>query len=95
MTNYSNKFIRRKLDLLKEEFGGKCWNCGTVENLQFAHIKDTELNGKGRGRKERYYDILNHPTHYALLCGGKIGETGCHEAYDSGNLELRNFFEES
>lgn len=93
MTNNQNKFIRRKIDEKKEEFGGKCWNCGSIINLQFAHIKETDLRGMGRGRKERYYDIIAHPDCYALLCGGESGRDGCHNAYDNGQLEISEFFD--
>lgn len=93
MTNYMNKFVRRKIDELKDEYGGKCWNCGSTSNLQFAHIKETELNGRSRGRKERLYDVMKHPDCYALLCSGETGKSGCHEMYDSGVLELSKFFD--
>jgi hypothetical protein len=56
-------------------------------SLQFAHIKDTGLNGIGRGRKERYYDIRNHPDSYALLCEDH------HKAYDAGVLPESEFLE--
>lgn len=73
--------------------GGKCWNCGSIINLQFAHIKETELNGEGRGRHERYFDVKNHPDCYALLCGGDDGISGCHRGFDDGMISLNSFFE--
>lgn len=68
MTNESNKYIKRLKKKLLRQFGGKCVVCGTTDNLEFAHVKPTNLNGVGRGRKERYYDILKNPKCYALTC---------------------------
>ena len=89
MTNNRNVNIRKQFDELKNRFGGKCLNCGSTMNLQFAHIKDTCLNGKGRGRKERYYDIIKNPESYVLLCGGIDCASGCHQQYDAGQLKLQ------
>lgn len=93
MSTRQNRWIRVKLDQLKEEYGGKCWNCGSTVNLEFAHVKETGLSGKGRGRHERYFDIKAHPDAYALLCGGENGMSGCHEMFDNGLLSLDNFFQ--
>jgi ERCC4-type nuclease len=63
-------------------FGGKCEKCGSIEKLQFAHIEETELSKKkGRGRKERFYDVLKNPEKYRLYC------EECHEQYDAGELK--------
>jgi len=84
MGNRHNKWVRKKLDELKEEFGGRCSNpeCESCTNLEFAHKKPTELSGEGRGRKERYYDIIRNKKKYVLLC------TGCHKAFDKGKITL-------
>jgi len=68
MTNRQNKDIKRLKKKLIKQFGGKCIVCGKTTNLEFAHIKPTKLNGKGRGRKERYYDVLKNPDYYCLTC---------------------------
>lgn len=70
MTNRRNKLIKKQFIQLRLKYGGKCqWqNCNQTKNLEFAHTKPTKLKGKGRGRKERYYDIKNNPTSYILLC---------------------------
>ena len=57
-------------------FGGQCWHCGSKLNLEFAHFIPTGLSGKGRGKRRRLYDILNHPLNYGLLC------TTCHMEFD-------------
>lgn len=93
MTNLRNRLIRRDIDRLKDDFGGVCWNCGSSINVQFAHVEETGLSGMGRGRKERYYDIINNPTAYALLCGGEDRVSGCHKAFDLGMIKLSDFFE--
>lgn len=68
MTNVMNRWIKRKFNELRFLFGNKCLLCPSEYRLEFAHIKPTELKGEGRGRKERYYDILNNPDSYILLC---------------------------
>jgi len=70
MTNRANQWIKKAFQKLREFFGGKCQECGRTDRLEFAHIGETPLSrkGRGRGRKERYYDILRHPLCYKLLC---------------------------
>jgi hypothetical protein len=61
--------IRARLKArLLEQHGGKCQTCGSTQDLEFAHIKPTKVKGKGRGMKERLWDIKKHPTPYTLLC---------------------------
>jgi predicted restriction endonuclease len=43
------------------------------------------LNGRGRGRKERYYDVIRNPTSYLLMCKDH------HEMYDGGVIGLDEF----
>ena len=77
MTNYMNDWIKKALEKLRKAFGTKCSFCGTTANLEFAHLEPTELCGRGRGRKERYYDIKKNPDSYVLLCAG------CHKTLDT------------
>lgn len=62
---------------LRYERGACCEECGVklkrnkrngLYNLEFAHIKPTGLNGKGRGLRRRYLDIKRNPDAYKLLC---------------------------
>lgn len=66
-----------RLELI-QEWGGSCCFCPEQdpELLEFAHVSLTELKGRGRGRKERYYDVKKHPEAYLLMC------KACHEIYD-------------
>jgi len=81
LTNRQNRWTKERREKLIEEYGGKCEECPTTENLEFAHKEDTELSGRGRGRKERVYDVIRNPDKYMLLC------KDCHENYDQGLLE--------
>ena len=60
--------------LLRKRWGNRCvWSDGDHRGrLEFAHLpgKPTDLNGRGRGRSNRYHDIRKHPGHYVLLCRG-------------------------
>lgn len=44
--------------------------------LEFAHIKPTGLCGRGRGLRNRYFDILRNPDCYQLMC------SACHKWMD-------------
>ena len=70
MVTYNAKKAKILRELLIKAFFGKCWfkDCEKVENLEFFHIKPTELNGKGRGRWQRVYDVINNPCSYGLAC---------------------------
>lgn len=83
MTNRSNKWIKKAFQRLRVQFGGCCKECGTTENLQFAHIRDNGFSGSGRGRKERYYNIKNNPLDYVLLCAS------CHREFDKKRKESK------
>lgn len=61
------------------EYGGECEECSTTSKLEFAHKETTGLNGWGRGRKERVYDVIKNPDKYRLLC------KDCHKRYDQIN----------
>jgi hypothetical protein len=76
MGNYTNQWIKLKRQKLIDQFGGKCQKCGSTQKLEFAHKETTELNGRGRGRKERYYDVVKNPEKYWLTC------PDCHDDYD-------------
>jgi len=76
MTNRQNRWIVERRKKLVEEFGGKCEECGVTSGLEFAHREETELDGWGRGRKERVYDVMKNPDKYRLLC------KDCHKEYD-------------
>lgn len=65
------------IDKLRIERGNECEECGVHQDkakylhrngLEFAHVITTSLNGRGRGRADRYHDIKKYPTHYKLMC---------------------------
>ena len=70
MPAHQNIWIVKKRAELIDSFGGKCdWpGCEETDDLEFAHVQETALVGRGRGRHERYYDILKNPESYRLLC---------------------------
>ena len=57
-----------KLEQLRQSLGNSCFNCGSQNNLEFAHLKPTKLKGTGRGLKYRYLDIIRNLNSYTLLC---------------------------
>ena len=68
--NNMNAWIKKRMIHLRYIFGNQCNfpECHETKNLEFAHLYETNLNGEGRGRKERYYDIVNNLDKYMLLC---------------------------
>jgi len=70
------KWLRKKWDELMLLYGGKCNECGSINNLQFAHVRKTKLNGSSRGKWKRYYDIINNLDCYRLKCAE------CHNSFD-------------
>lgn len=72
----NNWYVRKRLELI-DQFGGKCQECGDSNDLEFAHVKPTDVVGLGRGRNRRVLDVLKNPTHYRLLCHP------CHKSYDA------------
>lgn len=46
----------------------RCSICGSHSQIEFHHVQPTQLEGKGRGRNARYYDIIKNPQSYKALC---------------------------
>lgn len=72
-----------RMHKLRISRGGKCEGCGKRlrysqrgPNLQFAHVRWTGLQGRGRGLINRFLDIVRHPRHYKMVC------RACHLAMD-------------
>lgn len=82
MTSSCTVYVRKERKAQIIRFGGKCMNggCSSTKNLQFAHLKKTNLSGMGRGSYNRIRDVRDHPECYALLC------KECHKLFDSGQL---------
>jgi hypothetical protein len=84
---YEGRWLKRKFEELRQQFGGKCQcdnpECSKTGNLEFAHVEPTKLKGWSRGKKVRYYDILNHPDCYVLLT------KECHRKFDRGELTVK------
>jgi len=81
MTKRSNIEIKNVRSTLRFMYGYVCnaKDCEETKGLEFAHLKPTTLSRRGRGRKERIYDILKNPQAYRLLCHShhtQLDETG-------------------
>ncbi len=74
------EWIRQKRKENLKAFGGKCDECGAKKGLQFHHIEQTPLFGRGRGSYARVADVISHPKAYRLLC------SSCHVKLHSGTL---------
>ena len=84
MSWYSGKMAE-----LRKERGGRCvldmQGCWKTRGLEFAHVKDSGLNGRGRGQSRRYHNIKQHPEAYILIC------RGCHAKADGLADEFHNY----
>ena len=76
MANRANEYVKRRWQQLIDDSGGKCAQCPSTGPLEFAHLEPTGLNGKGRGKARRLFNILKHPEKYVLLC------VDCHDVLD-------------
>lgn len=58
------------MEVLRQEWGGRCVECNATEDLEFAHLpgKPTGVCGRGRGLPQRYHDVRANPDCYVLLC---------------------------
>jgi hypothetical protein len=74
-TEYFIRYRKRLKRRARTIFANRCCACWQKENLEFSHREQCNL-GEGRGSKERYADILNHPEEYLLFCHD------CHREYD-------------
>ena len=81
MANRFNEYWCRRRAQVIELRGGRCERCGSSEDLEMAHVAETGLSGRSRGRKERVTDWLRNPSSYRLLC------RGCHDMLDAGVLD--------
>ncbi len=86
--DYGHAYWQRVRSKLIAGRGGSCEGlpgearCESTEELEFAHVAPTELNGRGRGYPQRVKDVRDHPAAYRLLC------KACHWFLDFGNPEL-------
>lgn len=82
-SNYLFPIYRKRLI---KAYGNMCYYCyqnfSSKSIIEFHHIKETGLMGIGRGRKERYYDILNNPNSYVTL------HKKCHKKIHQNNEKL-------
>jgi hypothetical protein len=82
-------WYKGKMEELRQAWGGRCViglsGCWNKEGLEFAHVKPTKLNGRGRGQPQRYRDIVNNPDCYLLVC------RACHAKADSLAEEFHNY----
>jgi len=89
--SYYGKWIAKERQREIQKWGGRCQVCGnsTYEELQFAHVKPTSLDGGGRGSYARLKDVQKHPECYRLLC-----ET-CHQGFDhETNPDIQKIYKE-
>lgn len=84
-TGWSKDRVNEEFAKLRAERGNKCEveGCNETEHLEFAHVRRTGLDGLGRGKQHRLYDIKKHPDDYALMCGKGL-VTNHHQKFDLG-----------
>jgi hypothetical protein len=70
------RYIGRLKTRLVVKLCGRCKVCGCELSLEFAHLRPTGLNGRGRGMKARLLNIQKHLEDYVLMCHS------CHREYD-------------
>lgn len=77
--------ITMQVEDVRERIGDRCFHCasrGTKKNqLEFAHLEPTALNGRGRGAHHRRLDLLKNLDKYTYLC------QRCHKDFDGHNKQ--------
>jgi len=72
------KRIVLQIQEIKKKTGVCGWyNCESTENLQFAHVLETNVKGMGRGSWTRLNDYLQNKRSYMIYCEYH------HKLYDS------------
>ena len=66
--NKANEWYKNKMIDLRATRNNQCEECHSQNQLEWAHLKPTNLNGMGRGRNARILDIMSNPDCYRLLC---------------------------
>ena len=59
---------QKKRREVKKKFGGSYEKCGSTQNLEFAHKRPTDIQGRGRGGNQRIQDVIQNMSSYRLLC---------------------------
>jgi len=77
-----NSWYRRRREKLVQEYGGECERCRSKERLEFAHLMNTPLSGRGRGYNNRVLDVIRYPECYILLCNV------CHRQMDNQTIRV-------
>lgn len=78
-----NRSLRVLMAELRRECGNRCQFCGSTLFLEWMHWWETPLSGSskdhtsGRGGRQRYLDIKNHPHCYILAC------RSCHRGFET------------
>lgn len=68
--NRQNRYAHKVMEIEKARRGGKCQvnKCKSKKALEFHHVQETGLKGRGRGLMNRALDIKKHPGSYILVC---------------------------
>lgn len=69
-------YIARLRAKLRTKFGDCCAWCKSEIDLEFAHLRETEVKGRSRGQTRRLLDVQRNPDAYTLLC------RRCHSIFD-------------
>lgn len=73
---YRQRLRRRAIAAVCCMLPTACFGCGDLNDLEFAHVRPTQLSGMSRGQYRRWLDVVRHPDRYILLCAE------CHREFD-------------
>lgn len=68
--NRQNRYAHKILNIEKARRGNKCQvkGCKSRRALEFHHVQETSLAGRGRGLVRRALDVRKNPGSYILVC---------------------------
>jgi hypothetical protein len=68
--NRQNRYAHKILNIEKARRGNRCQvkGCKSRRALEFHHVQETSLAGRGRGLARRALDVRKNPGSYILVC---------------------------
>jgi hypothetical protein len=68
--------------------GDECWACGSIVNVQWAHIVKRERDGRDSNGRRAPGVVRVNPHCIVPLCGPVPSLSSCHGRFDTGRLDL-------
>jgi hypothetical protein len=75
-------------EVARVHLGEECWVCGSIYDVQWAHIAKRERDGRDKNGRRENGRVRVDPLDIVPLCGPATDSTKCHFLFDAGALDL-------